>query len=68
MEKIMDKHETKLNFQTLVKRHGAMEAMRILETLENMAYFEERKKTLLAEPADRFVEAMTRLMMSDVAA
>lgn len=59
---------TKLTFEVLTKRHGPMYAMQILGVLEEMAYAEERKKTLLSTPADRFVEVMTRLMIDQTAA
>ena len=58
---------TKLTFDVLRQRHGDMEAMRTLEALEMMVYAEERKKILLCTPADRFVEALTRLIQSEAA-
>lgn len=57
-----------VKFEDLVARYGAIEAMRTLEILEEVAFSQERKERLLQKPEERMAEAVARLVNTDFAA
>lgn len=62
----MKKSTALLQFKSLQKKHGESGAILIVENLENLVYFEERKRTLLSTPSDRFIDALEKLTTSAV--
>lgn len=57
-----------VTFERLAKKWGDIEAMRVLEVLEDWADFERRRTRLTLAPSDRFHETLAYLVASRFAA
>lgn len=57
-----------IRFGDLIKRHGEMQAMNILEVLEELASTDASMKRILSKPEDRFVVVMDQLRKTEFAA
>lgn len=57
-----------VTFERLAKKWGDIEAMRVLEVLEDWADAERRRGHLMLTPSDRFRETLAYLVESKFAA
>lgn len=57
-----------VTFERLAKKWGDIEAMRVLEVLEDWADAERRRTRLALAPSDRLTETLAYLVASKVAA